>query len=100
MASDNQKLPTSHMVAVHENFGACGTSLAPAPASYTVDYYGYLFYDGTMLKTAICNVPFPDHAGKHGHIILVTPFTLARKIEGPFARRVLWHLGKKSASDA
>lgn len=67
------------MVAVHENFAACGTSSAPSLTSYTVDY------DGTMLKSAICNVLFPDHAGKHGHGIHVAPFTLARKIEGPFA---------------
>ena len=72
-------------VAVHESFGACGTSSAPTLTSYTVDYYGYLFYDGTMLKSAICNVLFPDHAGKHGHVIHVAPSTLARKIEGSFA---------------
>ena len=54
MASDNQNLRTSHMaVAVHEDFGACGTSSAPALASYTVDYYGNLFYNGAMLRTAI-----------------------------------------------
>jgi hypothetical protein len=54
MASDNQNLPTSHMaVAVHEDFGACGTSSAPALASYTVDYYGNLFYNGAMFKSAI-----------------------------------------------
>ncbi|MEA2541623.1 MAG: hypothetical protein QOH35_2989 [Acidobacteriaceae bacterium] len=54
MASDNQNVPTGHMaVAIHEDFEACGNSSAPALASYTVDYYGNLFYNGAMLKPAI-----------------------------------------------
>jgi hypothetical protein len=55
MASDNQNVPTSHMaVALHEDFGEpCSGSTPPALASYTIDYYGNLFYNGAMLKTAI-----------------------------------------------
>jgi hypothetical protein len=54
IASDNQNVRTGHMaVAVHEDFGECGTSAAPALASFTVDYYGNLSYNGAMVKTAI-----------------------------------------------
>lgn len=54
MASDNQNVPTGHMaIALQVNYGACEGFSPPALASYTVNYYGNLFYNGTTLKTAI-----------------------------------------------
>ena len=54
MTSDNQNVPTGHMaVALQVNYGVCEAFSPPALASYTVDYYGNLSYNGAMLKTAI-----------------------------------------------
>jgi hypothetical protein len=55
MASDNQNLPTSHMAVAlqYVDDPPCYSSLPPALASYAVDYYGNLSYDGAMLKPAI-----------------------------------------------
>ena len=55
MAPDNQNVPTSHMaIAIHETYEYyCGVSGPPALASYTVDYYGNLIYNGAKLKPAV-----------------------------------------------
>lgn len=74
MASDNQNVRTGHMaVALHVDYDACGSSSPPALASYTVDYYGNLFYNGAMLKTAIN--PASMEINPQGNLLAVSAAT-------------------------
>jgi hypothetical protein len=76
MTSDNQNVPTGHMaVALQVNYGACEGFSPPALASYTVDYYGNLSYNGALLKTAIN--PASMAINPQGNLLAVSAATSA-----------------------